>query len=700
MKKLICFAVLPVLILISFKLNPLAANFENKVYHLELDRWGIHNDGTHPSETTKGINEALQWAHQNNYSQFNVPSGTYLIAKDSQIDMVSDIKFELAKDTVLQKEPNGSPGYTLLHIGPGINNVTLKGGTYKGDKVEHDYSSGGTHEGGYGILTSGASNIIIEGIKSINFTGDGLAIGSMGKLIDEYYADDFIHGGVDASGEMKEDKNKVRLENIPLTDPYFDIQNTFQFIHQQNMPKDSLSYVAFFYDQAGRFLSKYDTNTTNTPVGWGLTPIPENADYMHVVFDMPQVPKDIYIEFWMQGVSKNIIVKDSEFAYNRRQGITVGGAQNVLIENNKIHDMKGTAPESGIDLEAGYNLNDTVTIKDNHFYNNNAYDLILYDGRNALVEGNLFESKSIGLAISEPFKYAEIKNNTFNGARIYAYNYATFKGNEMTDALAAFLGHDLVIDGMVFTDTLVNLASSKPFGIQGSNITVKNTEKKHTQFGVNKNPIHLKNVTIEGSAALDSFSGNAPDGSIFDNLKVIGYERTQMPRGTYTNCVFESAADKSGPAVNNTGTYEFNNCQFTSTKSGFEINNVHGMPDIVALRNSTISVTGDNSSSISIQAGKKVLIENNTMKSNLIPNKHLAVIKVGGYWDKDNKAKMADLKIKGNYIGSNDKDVIGISTIHAGSNAPSFHIEGNILENSSLELTPMEINKKNELKTK
>ena len=165
------------------------------------------------------------------------------------------------------------------------------------------------------------------------------------------------------------------------------------------MPKSSHRYVAYFYKKDGTFISIHDSQTSNTPVGWVLTPIPKDASFMHVVFDAPKVSKNIYLEFWMQGVSKKVTVKNSEFAFNRRQGITVGGAQDVLIENNKIHDMKGT-PQSGIDVEAGYLLNNQITVKDNHFYNNQAYDLILYDGRNAVVEGNHFASKSIGLAIS------------------------------------------------------------------------------------------------------------------------------------------------------------------------------------------------------------------------------------------------------------------------------------------------------------
>ncbi|MBT2721974.1 right-handed parallel beta-helix repeat-containing protein [Bacillus sp. ISL-46] len=665
-------------------------------YTLELSRWGIYNDATHAVETTKGLNQALKWAYQQGYSTFVVPDGTYLVSKDGQINMVSNMDFQLGKGTVLQKEANSNTGYILLYMGPGVHNVSLKGGTYKGDKETHDYNMiKSTHEGGYGIVTSGASDVTIDGIKSIHFTGDGLAVGSMGKLIKEFYAKSFVPGSVNSKGKLTKDSTKMRIEKIPLTDRYFKIQNTFQFLHQQNMP--TKDYTAYFYKADGTFITSLNTKEVNKPVGWGLMDIPKNAAYFNAVFNTPYVPNNVYIEFWMQGVSKNVTVKNSEFSFNRRQGITVGGAKDTAILNNKIHDMKGTAPQSGIDVEAGYNLNNQIEIKGNKFYNNQAYDLILYDGRNAIVEDNSFYSKSIGLAISEPFKYAKVKNNTFKDARIYIYNDAIFNSNKMDGGMAAFLGNNILINDMEFKDTLVNLASSTPFGIEASNITIKNTKNEHTQFGVNRNPIHLKNVTITGQAALDSFGGNAADGSTFDHLKVIGYTRIQLPKGTYNNCEFEAAKGKNGVEVSNTGHYEFHNCKFTSFRGGFETNKVHGLPDTVVIKNSTIKVLGDNSPGVSVQAGKTVILENNIIETGSFPYKTNAIIQVGDYWKRDSLSTVSNLTIKGNTIRSSEKGAVGVSTIYAGKNALSYLIENNKIFHGKLELKTNDIKRNNKL---
>lgn len=81
---------------------------------------------------------------------FKVPAGTYLIAKGTdgqwdtrgRINMVSDMTFWLDEKAIIQKETNGFADYSTLLVGVGVKNVTIKGGTYRGDRDTHNYSSG------------------------------------------------------------------------------------------------------------------------------------------------------------------------------------------------------------------------------------------------------------------------------------------------------------------------------------------------------------------------------------------------------------------------------------------------------------------------------------------------------------------------------------------------------------------------------
>ena len=160
------------------------------VYTLELEKWGIENDGTSPDETTKGINEAFKWAKENGYKTLEIPNGTYLIAKgltahdeNARINMLSNMTLLMSEDTILQKETNGYEEYSVIHVGPGVKNVVIQGGTLIGDRDQHDYSgksgdwSAGTHEWGHGINIVGGENITAAGVNIQKFTGDGIYIG-------------------------------------------------------------------------------------------------------------------------------------------------------------------------------------------------------------------------------------------------------------------------------------------------------------------------------------------------------------------------------------------------------------------------------------------------------------------------------------------------------------------------------------------
>ncbi|WP_138752266.1 right-handed parallel beta-helix repeat-containing protein [Paenibacillus sinopodophylli] len=660
-------------------------------YVIELVKFGIHNDGTHPVETTKGINKALQWAAQNGKTTTTLPTGIYLIDKESQINMVSNMVFELPMDAVLKKETNAKENYTLMYVGYGIHNVTLKGGTYIGDKETHDYSkkehsyTPGTHEGGYGIFTQGANKVMIDGVKAINFTGDGLILGGKDTLIQDLYEGHFIFGDIDDKGKNISNAKKVRTRKpLALTHAIFKAEREFELSNAVKLPN---TFDLIFYKANGTFLKKLKKVKVRD-----LIQIPEGATQFHLVFEQAN-KKGAYLEFWNRVVSKDVVVKNSEFAYNRRQGITVGGADRVLIENNKLHHMKGTLPQSGIDLEGGFgengNRNSDITIRNNEFYDNASYDLILYDGRNAIVEGNHFASKgAIGLAISDPFTGATIRNNHFDGTRIVAAHDATFINNKMNDSYTTINGPNIKIDGMEFTDSMFAISSNKAFGVSVSNVTINNNDKNDSGLSLWGKPIRLKNVTINGKGKLRVVSGGAAEGSVFDNLKVIGYNTDYglaLPPATYNNCVFEGApSDGKYGSINLTqaGKYVFDGCSFQSPET-LHILLLGEHPKLdVTIKNSSFELLG-NAQAISIQAARNVLLENNDITAQQLTSNKTEVIRINDIWKRNEKHDVLKAVIRGNTIRTNVA-AIGIATLYAGTGAPAYVIENNTLYTAKL----------------
>ncbi|RCW42500.1 right-handed parallel beta-helix repeat-containing protein [Paenibacillus prosopidis] len=673
-------------------------------YLIELSRFGIRNDGTRPVETTKGINDALKWASKNGKTKTSLPSGTYLIDKNSRINMVSNMIFELPSDAVLRKETNDKERYQIIYIGYGVKNATLKGGNYEGDKDKHNYSkkdnrhSSGTHEGGHGILVEGAVNVTIDGVKATQFTGDGLVLGGHNTLAKDLYEGSFISGAIDDKGKNISNSKKIRTkEPLNFSNAIFKSEREFELTNAIKLPR---TFDIFFYKSNGSFIKKL----ANVKVR-DILQIPDGAALFHLVFEQ-STKKGAYIEFWNRAVSKNVVVQNSEFSFNRRQGITVGGADNVLITNNSLHDMKGTMPQSGIDLEGGFgengNRNSNITIKSNKFYKNASYDVILYDGRDAIVEDNHLASKgAIGLAISDPFKGALIKNNHFDGSRIIAAHDATFIGNRMNDSFTTLEGPNIKIDGMVFTDSMFNVSSKVPFGISVSNVTIHNNKKSDSGLSIWGKPIHIKNLTIIGEPKLRSVTGGVAEGSIFDNLKVIGFNNTyglSLPPGTYNNCEFQGAEGGKIGSIGAVlaGKYVFDKCSFKASPTG-SVNLVGAHPGLdLTIKNSTFEVLG-NTQAISIESAKNVLFENNTITANKLTSEKTEIIKLNDYWKRDEKHDILNAVIRGNTITSNIA-AIGISTVYAGVGAPPYTIENNTLYKAKLALKKNDIVKNNVLK--
>lgn len=94
----------------------------------------------------------------------------------------------------------------------------------------------------------------------------------------------------------------------------------------------------------------------------------------------------------LDNVADNITLNNLNIHDCRRQGISIIAANNVCIQNNEIHDIKGTAPQSGIDLESwGSNqLIDNIIIKNNKMYNieNNYAIIVMGNSRNVSIENN------------------------------------------------------------------------------------------------------------------------------------------------------------------------------------------------------------------------------------------------------------------------------------------------------------------------
>lgn len=100
------------------------------------------------------------------------------------IKIPSNYNFNLTDTAYFRMYPNASTKPTLVYIGEGVENVTITGGKFIGDRDEHDYVDNSTHEWGHLLRVGGATNVTITGAEFSDATGDGIDVHAFGHSFD------------------------------------------------------------------------------------------------------------------------------------------------------------------------------------------------------------------------------------------------------------------------------------------------------------------------------------------------------------------------------------------------------------------------------------------------------------------------------------------------------------------------------------
>ncbi|MFE3976613.1 MULTISPECIES: right-handed parallel beta-helix repeat-containing protein [unclassified Peribacillus] len=169
MKKI--FVIVPIfigIVLILFLIN----KFEMK------DRVSVETFGSEKNDAiddTRGIQNAIDYAHENGFEEVFFPKGLYLLDAIKTIRLKSNITLKFDDGTVLQALPNDSESYEIISI-KNVENVSLIGKVIIiGERSKH---IGETGEWGFGISIRGSENVYIENPTIRDNWGDGIYIGS------------------------------------------------------------------------------------------------------------------------------------------------------------------------------------------------------------------------------------------------------------------------------------------------------------------------------------------------------------------------------------------------------------------------------------------------------------------------------------------------------------------------------------------
>lgn len=119
------------------------------------------------------------------FNVIHITPGNYVFTPDTNNRSLLALKdnTKLIVDGVIATTPNSLQSYNIVYANSKKNIEICGYGSLVGDVDDHDYSSGGTHEWGHCISAHYAYNIEVHGLRLLDATGDGLAIGGTNVLV-------------------------------------------------------------------------------------------------------------------------------------------------------------------------------------------------------------------------------------------------------------------------------------------------------------------------------------------------------------------------------------------------------------------------------------------------------------------------------------------------------------------------------------
>lgn len=180
---------------------------------LDVTSFGARGDGV--TDDTAAIQRAVDAAPAG--GTVHVPDGVYRVSTDFHpyaghfgLALKSDLTLLLSPHATLEAVANGRPGSRLLAIW-GARNVTVAGGTLRGDRYRH---LGSTGEWGMGVDIESSSRVSIRGVTIEQFWGDGLYVS---RLDGGAPSTDLEICGVTADDNRRQGMSVVDVDGMKVT---------------------------------------------------------------------------------------------------------------------------------------------------------------------------------------------------------------------------------------------------------------------------------------------------------------------------------------------------------------------------------------------------------------------------------------------------------------------------------------------------
>lgn len=508
--------------------------YQKAFYLVELDKFGIKNDGTMPVETSKGINNALIYARNNNYKKVVFPIGQYCISELNPIIMLSDMIVDL-NGAVFKINTNGMLKYDIINF-TGCKNSKLINGTLLGDRYSHDYTTiKGTHEWCCAVAFNDCEDCMIEHVTVKSVPGYGVT-SSLGKnisnLIIGVTLSNLQIGNIGENGVLNNVSGTIRTINpidISKVGGEFELGYNKGYMGYPYM--QARLFDAYFYKNNKQFLSAIKGCKQYHKVA-----IPPGAEFVQFVFHQSILPTkgdtdfNSTTVFLTNYVSPNrITIRNCIIDDNRSLGMGLCGGRNFLIEGNTLSNNKGNAPGYAIDMEDGWEYMVGYLFKNNVFINN-ANDVVICAGDNIRFEDNSFTSTVY--MYGRTTNYSFVNNEFTNILLNINYEYST----------------DTIIDGNKYTDCKVSVVSKSA----DAKADITNETYVNTSISIPSTMELLDSVILSDSTYSVRLTGS------FRRCKI------SCAKGDYVSAALNDCSIEN-TVLNSQGSSVFNHCNFKNS---------------------------------------------------------------------------------------------------------------------------------------
>ncbi|WP_338449824.1 chitobiase/beta-hexosaminidase C-terminal domain-containing protein [Niallia oryzisoli] len=402
------------------------------IYYVNVSIYSIKINNTDSTNTTNGIQNALNYASTNGYKKIVFPYGTYLISPAVRtIFPPSDMIIDFSNSIInIEPSPLTSTGYKMFYF-TNVKNTKLMRAHVYGERDSTTIQN--SVENCLSVLIDDCLNSGFESCTFSKSPGFNVITGTlrnknMGKNTQSISVSrfNFELGNIDENGQNDNriTKNYYRYNqymNVSGLGEYYLLGYT-QGYHGYPHLRSRL-YSIHFYDQNYNHIESqmYNLQYYNYPK-------PPNAKYAKIVIYQEAPPSSGDTDFngavafiRTIGMPRNCYIKNCTLEDNFSTGLAMCGGQGWTIEGNMFSNNRGRMPGCDIDWEDGWEHMVGDVLKKNTF--NSRLGVIFSAGGSLAAFDNTFNQST--MTVWSRTQNFRIFNNEFNSKGGFTNDFKT-----------------------------------------------------------------------------------------------------------------------------------------------------------------------------------------------------------------------------------------------------------------------------------